>query len=232
MRTHTLRLTICLLACLAVPAAGQQAPKPQATADLGNFVKEIMLLDMQGNKSQMVFWFPQEFLLASALAQSKEPRASLEEQLAVIKPYLLLGVQCSADSLDGTPSYQSEKVIRARTVLKSPDGSEIAPLTTVPPFVSIMAEAMQTTMASEGDKNLYILVFPSKSKDGKPLIVTDHKDKLTVVLKPGGGYPQATFVWHTPFDAVTPMAPCPSCKEMVSAKWSFCPWCGAKLGTK
>ena len=49
------------------------------------------------------------------------------------------------------------------------------------------------------------------------------------MLKADRKFNETIFTWHTPFDATTSVPPCPDCGESVSAKWSFCPWCGKKL---
>jgi hypothetical protein len=91
---------------------------------------------------------------------------------------------------------------------------------------------MKVVMASEGDPggaNMHVLVFPTKNKQGQSIVDTAQKDKLTLVLKADRKFNETIFTWHTPFDATTSVPPCPDCGESVSAKWSFCPWCGKKL---
>jgi hypothetical protein len=76
------------------------------------------------------------------------------------------------------------------------------------------------------------LLFPTKTKAGKTIIDTSRKGKLTLALKADGTYTETVVSWRTPFDATTPVPPCVRCKELVSAKWSHCPWCGANLERK
>ena len=44
------------------------------------------------------------------------------------------------------------------------------------------------------------LVFPGKDKAGNPLVDTSKRDKLTLVLKGDGDFPEARFTWRTPLD--------------------------------
>ena len=70
---------------------------------------------------------------------------------------------------------------------------------------------------------------PNKDAKGRPLVDELAKDKLTVVLGETNDYPEATFVYHTPFDAASTPLTCPGCGEQVSPKWGYCPWCGKAL---
>jgi hypothetical protein len=91
---------------------------------------------------------------------------------------------------------------------------------------------MKEIIEAEGDagsENMHVLIFPNKGRDGKPLIDETTKSKLELVLKRDGNYRATEFVWNTPFDSMSATPPCGKCGERVSAKWSFCPWCGAKL---
>jgi hypothetical protein len=122
----------------------------------------------------------------------------------------------------------------ARAVLVLPDGSEIKPLTKVPPLVAASMSAMKVMIAAEGDAggaNTHILLFPSKDKKGNKVIDAKSKSKLRLKLKADKVFEETIFTWYTPFDAVTTVPPCHKCKEKISAKWSFCPWCGVKLDT-
>ena len=83
-----------------------------------------------------------------------------------------------------------------------------------------------------GSANMHVLVFPANGPDNKPIVEASKKDKLTLVLKADHQFKESTFVWRTPFDATTPAPPCPKCKEPLSAKWTFCPWCGAKVESR
>ncbi len=76
---------------------------------------------------------------------------------------------------------------------------------------------------------MHVLIFPARDKDGKDIVDVTRQDRFTLVLKADKDYPEAVCMWHTPFDALTPVPPCAKCGEQSSAKWSFCPWCGQKL---
>lgn len=223
--------TVVLTVLFTIISLGLTAQTEQPV-DLGAFATEAMLMQIDGDQTQLAMWYPYEFYVEANLQGGDATRESVEKDAAFIKPYLTVIVQCSTDLEDGSSVYVPEKKVRSRAVLKASDGSDIMPLTDPPAMVSAAVAAMKEIMASEGDEgsaNLHVLVFPNMDKGGKPLVDATKKGKLKLVLKADGKYKQAEFLWNTPFDAMKSAPPCPKCKEKVSAKWSFCPWCGEKL---
>ena len=217
------------------PLFSQQHPSAKPRVDLGSFAKEILVLNLEGNQRQLAMWFPFEFFVEANLAEAGKGRADVEKELGYLRPYHIIVVQCGLDRDDGSTAYASQKEVRARAVLKPDNGNEIEPLQKIPPLVAATVEAMKTLMAAEGDEggaNLHVLLFPATTKSGKTIIDTSKKGKLTLILKADDRFQKTTIAWHTPFDATTPVPPCPKCNESTSAKWSFCPWCGQRLDPK
>lgn len=213
---------------------GEQKGEAKSRVDLGAFVKELMILKMEGDQSQMVFWLPFEFFLESNLAEGAKSRAETERELAFLKPFHTVAIQCSLEQPDGTSLYASEKEVRSRAFLKLEDGTELLPLDKVPPMVSATVAAMKTLIEAEGDAgsaNTHILIFPS-TKNNKPVVDSSKKSKLTLVLRADNRFRPVTISWRTPFDSVSPSSICSRCKESLSAKWSYCAWCGAGIDIK
>jgi len=218
-----------LLAAFSVQAQ-QSTRKP---VDIGAVATEAMIMKTDTeDRYQLALWYPYGLYVESSMMKSKESRADVEKATAYLKPYITIAVQCSIQKEDGDSVYASESKVLARAVLKDADGSEILPVVKPPAMVSATVAAIKAIISAEGDegsKNMHVLVFPNKGKNGKPLVDENAKSKLTMVLKADGSYKETEFVWNTPFDSLKSVPPCPNCKEHVSAKWSFCPWCGAKL---
>lgn len=217
------------------PVFCQEQHDPKPKVDLGSFVKEIMVLNMNGEQSELAMWLPYEFFVESSLAQGGIDRATAERQLRLLKPYHTIMIQRSLDRDDGSKLYATLQDVRAGAFLRSENGQEIRPLEKVPPFVSTTVEGIKNNMAAQGGDwgaNTQVLIFPVTTKDGKAIVNPFKKDKLTLVLKANGHFKETLVVWHTPFDATNPVPPCRKCKESVSAKWSYCPWCGTGLGRK
>lgn len=235
MKSRMVLGSVALLLCVSVVPVAQTAPpaaKEAPAADLGVFLKELMQFKMVGDRTELAILLPFEFLIEAGLAEGGQTRQALEKEVAFLKSYLTIIVQCSYDRADGSSVYSPERDVRARSVLLLPDGTEVRPLAKVPPMVGATMAAMKVMMASEGDAggaNMHVLVFPSKDKKGKPIIDAKKRGKVRLRMKPSGRFPNSVLTWRTPFDSIVKAPPCGKCKEAVSAKWSFCPWCGNKL---
>jgi hypothetical protein len=222
-----------LFSAILTPALfAQHAVAQERVTDIGSFAKEVMILKMDGGQTQLAMWMPFEFFVGAATVQSGKPRAEIENDVAFLKPYITIAIQSSVDQTDGSSVYATEADIRSRAVLRLDDGTEVAPLTTPPPMVSATLSALKAFIAADGgtgNANLHLLIFPNKSRTGKPVVQTTQKDKLTLALKADRKFKAVSFTWRTPFDAASRVPDCPKCKEAMSAKWSYCPYDGQKL---
>ncbi|MDQ1559532.1 MAG: hypothetical protein QOD32_2592 [Pyrinomonadaceae bacterium] len=247
MRTRKLAraatAALLLVAALPTPLAAQQqqASTPAIVhthnaaakaVDLGNLVKEMMVLKIEGKTQHLALWFPFEFFVAAGMDDGKNTRAGVEGEMSFLKPYVTVAVQVNRDLPDGTNLYQTESEVRARSVLKLDDGAEIAPLDKVPPMLTAALAVMKSVIAQQGGEDrasTFFLIFPNKTKTGKVAVDERQKDKLTLVLKADKNFRETAFTWRTPFDAVTSVPDCPKCKAGLSAKWTYCPYCGQKI---
>jgi hypothetical protein len=230
-----LLLVVLAVTHLAPSRVLSQEQPARPKVDLGSFVKEVMILKLEGDQRQLAMWFPFEFFVQAGMAEGGKSRSEVEKEIGFLKPYHVIMVQTGWDREDGTTVYSDEKEVRGRATLRLDQGKELKPLDRTPPLVSATVEAMKKMIASEGDEgsaNMHVLMFPATTPDQKTVIDMSRKGKLTLFLKPAGRFKQTEVVWHTPFDATTPVPPCPKCKESVSPKWSYCPWCGQKLEKK
>lgn len=245
MRSHNIVGAAVIIVLLTLAALPLKAPAQQATAahthdagaatkavDLGSFVKEIMALKIEGETQQLAMWFPHEFFVAASMADGKSTRASVEKDMNFLKPYVIIAVQANRDLPDGTAVYQTEREVRERAALKLDDGAEIVPLAKAPPMLTAALAAMKTIMTQQGGEDrasTFFLIFPNKIKTGKAALDERQKDKLTLLLKADKNFRETAFTWRTPFDAVTSVPDCPKCKAGLSAKWTYCPYCGQKM---
>jgi hypothetical protein len=241
MRTRNFTRAAVVLLLLAAPPAHSTAQQPAAphthveaskAVDIGSFAKEIVALKLDGDTQQLALWFPFEFFAAVSMADGKNTRASVEDTMGFLKPYVIIAVAVNRDLPDGTTLYQAESEVRTRAALKLDDGTEIAPLTKTPPMLAAALAAMRSIISQQGGEdraNTFFLIFPNKTKTGRSAVDERQKDKLTLLLKADKNYRPATFTWRTPFDAVTGVPDCPKCKAGLSAKWTYCPYCGQKI---
>ena len=230
-RKHLL-LAATFAALMSLQQAAAQQPATKQAVDLGAFTKEIMALKIEGGQQHLVMWMPYDFFVAAGMSDGTVPRESIERELGFLKSYITMFVMSSFEKPDGTEVFASETEVRNRAALKLADGSELKALTTVPPKVGAIVSVMKAFMAQQGGadrENMHVLVFPAATPQGKTVVDTAQKDVLTLNLKPDTRFRAVTFTWRTPFDAMTSVPDCPRCKAGLSAKWSYCPYCGQKL---
>ncbi len=218
---------LAMMVTLSLAASAPQvAPAPKV--DIGALSKETALVRLEGNRQTLANWLSFEYYVAFATGGDISKRGEAEKALDYLKPYLTICVREGITDATGDTKFTPESQIRARRVLRLPDGTDVALLDNVPPKVAQLAEGLKEGNAKTG-VIVSVLVFSGQGKDGKPIIDSAARGALTYVLKGAGGAPDSTFTWHTPFDASTPAMPCPKCHDTVCAKWFYCPWCGQKL---
>jgi hypothetical protein len=217
---------VLLLATMLMGAAPAGAPAP-SKGDVGAMSTERMRMQFDANNQQMAIWMAQDFF---KLCGQLSPNGGDDEQLKLLEPYIIVAVMRSNDDRDGTSHYASEQQVHSSSVIALDNGKQLKPLDKVPPRVSVIAAAMKAGMAAKSNSadHMFLLFFPAKTADGKPVVDSSKKDKLKLVLDPLPNMSKTEMVWRTPFDATNPATPCKSCKEPISAKWSYCPYCGAK----
>jgi len=217
-----------LVLCLLPFSLGAEEPP----ANVGGFITELMQLQATKGGLQLGLWLPSDFFAESIYAQGGITRAAAAEQVAILKPYIIVGVASGTNDALGRSTYATEDALRDRTRLINPDGEEIPPLAAVPPRIASTLASFKAAFAASGgaqNENTYFLVFSGTDAHEKMIVDTEKKDRLTILLKKDDAHNEAKFVWLTPFDAITAASPCHQCHEKLSHKWSFCPYCGAKV---
>lgn len=216
----------CFGACLLPAFADQPAKDP---VDMRTFVAELVSQKIDKDTGQFAIWLPYEFLLESAMLTPDTKLEDAEKNVAPLKPYFILITACKSNGPDGAFA-QGEKGIRARATLKLPDGQELQPVTPVPKEAAEVIEVFKSILgqlAGANPQEFHPLLFDAV-KNGKPVMDNSKRNQLTLVFKADKIFPEAIFSWRTPFEATTKAAPCPKCQNLLSPKWFFCPWCGAK----
>ncbi len=222
-------LTLLLLLGCSQNLLGQ-APHVQHTADLEDFTKEIMIIDFKDGKQYLVMWLPFEYFVSAAMSDATMSKASAESTVRFMKPFITLAVQAGIDQPDGSTIYATEKELAARAVLRMPDGTEERPVERIPPLVLGALAAMKAVITADGgNANIHFLVFPAVNKKGTPIVDTKRKEELNLILRADPKFKEKFFTWRTPFDSVVGTVTCAKCKAGLSAKWTYCPYCGQKL---
>jgi hypothetical protein len=226
-------LVAVLASTLQPTLSARQGGAAGKRPDPGEFVKEIMALHLEGNQQHMAMWTPYEFFVAAGMsANDKLTAEAYEKEMGFLRSYITIFVMSSDEQPDGKDVYATEAETRRRAVLRLADGTEVGPLTNVPPKLSFVLGTMKSMIAAQGGadrESMHILAFPVTTAAGKTVVDSSRKDSLTLVLKAEGRFRENAFTWRTPFDATTNTPPCPKCKAAMSSKWSYCPYDGQKL---
>ncbi|MDD5133787.1 MAG: zinc ribbon domain-containing protein [Phycisphaerae bacterium] len=193
--------------------------------DLGEFIKEITIINVNDRQTQSAIWLPFEFNANAVGGKDKKTT-----DISILKSYLIFMVQCSIDRQD-RHIFASQDEITGRAILESSTSAKLKPLASVPQELSAKLESIKAAMTggNASAANMYFLVFDLNDSAGKSIIDSSTRDKLTLTLGSAGLFDRAEFVWHTPFDATTDAGACLKCGEKIKAKWHYCPWCGNKL---
>jgi len=220
-----------LLSCIAIVSISFAAVsfKAKHNIDLGEFIKEITIINVDGGQTQSAIWLPFEFNAAVSGGSSGSPQANGQQaDISFLKSYLIFMVNCSIES-GGKQVYASQADIGARAVLKSVTGARLKPLAAIPPQVQKNLDSIKSAISASAGSNMHMLVFDFKDASGKSMVDAAGRDKLTLLLESAGSFGRTEFLWRTPFDAVTDAGNCTRCGEKIKAKWHYCPWCGNKL---
>lgn len=224
-------LAAALASTLTVaPHARQSTAK--AHPDFGDFLKEMMAVHFDGDQQHFALWTPYEFFLAADLLDGENTREEFEKDLGFLRSFVIIMVSAGIERPDGSKTYATETEVRRRAVLKLSDGAEVVPMADAPPKLAAIIGAIRSLMSARGGatrSNMQILVFPVTVSPGKVVVDTTRKDAVTLILKADSRFREHTFIWRTPFDAMTNVPPCPKCKASMSAKWTYCPYDGTKL---
>jgi hypothetical protein len=210
--------------------AGRAPTKRPARFDFGPLLDETRKFTIHYDKVQSVVWMTQLLLTQAELNRGDLDQEATLKRLDVLKPYLVFFVNRKPIRSTDLNEQASEDEIKANAWLVAKDGSHVRPLDQIPAETAALLDPMQAVIKkSSPSMRVVTILFPNQDAKGRPLVDELVRDKLTVVLGVTNDYPEATFVYHTPLDGASPPMTCPGCKEQVSPKWGYCPWCGKAL---
>ncbi len=211
-------------------ARNKQTKPAENKVNVGAMVTEIMKMHMgedADNTMSFAMWLPKEFFVESAIS-SGQTREQAEAGLSIFEGYTLLVAGQQRGDTFGDKETTTKEIV-GRSVLVTEDGTELKPVDAPPRELVRIANLMKMSMKTQGPfaEAMQVMVFPD-SVDGKPVVDMNNRDKLTLKVSEGNGWSGFDATWRTPFDALTPSTPCVKCSEPVSAKFSYCPYCGTK----
>jgi hypothetical protein len=213
------------------PANAEEKKPARPKADINILMKELMTMKIEDNQT-FGLWMPFEVFVEMGIRPDGTNREAIEEGIDFLKKYQVIVVGMSLEEKDGTKTYATKQDLEERATLKWATGEEFPLAEKIPPRVAGVAEEFKREFATnqgEFGKNIHVLIFSTTAKDGKTLLSATKRNTLQLGFKESKEFKAVRLDWRTPFDSLTPVPPCTRCEETLSAKWSFCPWCGAKI---
>ena len=217
------------LAMLAIILCSWQAAKAQnRTLDLTEIARDTQRLSTEGGELNIVWWLPEEFWATSIAANTNVNPAQLQMFTKFVHPYFIVGVVSGKILNLGPPTYRTEAEIRGIIRLKDDAGTVYLPLPTnnvaasVPALEALMKPGMAKMLGPLGE-NMNYYVFPGSRKDGTRVCDATKRGKCEIDLG------DKVFKWKLPLESVLPKQKCPTCGEVLSGGYKYCPYDGTIL---
>lgn len=209
------------LACVQGMVAQDQ--KPDAT----QLVLECMKISNVDGELNLLFWLPEEFWRVASASNPNASQSQVDLIIKVIHPYTIVGVS-SGKTGPFAVTYRTEAEVRDLVRLKDSKGNTYTPLPenqldpSVPGLFAFLKPGIARTAGSAA-QNIYFYAFPGSTKDGTR--VCDPTKEGSCEVEVG----TRQFKWRLPLGSVLPRQKCPTCGEMLSGAYKFCPYDGTKL---
>ena len=224
------RLIISLLAVLCLGLTIHAQETTSVDQNLGEMLPDMMRVVQDKDHQILMMWFPEEYWVAS-MQKAKTSPAQQEQLLAILHPYVLVGVVDGMVGPLGGFSAHEEPETRAQIAFVGVNGKQYKPLEEemVPPDLRNLVEMMKPVMAGVAGpmgRAMRFYVFNARGEDGKLLAAAKAKGKMAILLH------GQTIEYRLPLDSVLPPRKCGACGERGKGSWEYCPWCGTKLPSK
>lgn len=209
------------LACVQGMAAQDQ--KPDAT----QLVLECMKISNVDGELNVLLWMPEEFWRVSSASNPNASQSQVDLIIKVIHPYTIVAVS-SGKTGPFAVTYRTEAEVRDLVRLKDNKGNTYSPLPedqldpSVPGLFALLKPVIART-AGPAAQNIYFYAFPGSTKDGTRICDPTKEGSCEVEV----GTRQ--FKWRLPLSFALPRQKCPTCGEMLSGAYKFCPYDGTKL---
>jgi len=218
------------LAVALLPAVGgdQLLAADLSHVDLDVLVNEVYLQTPLPDRLTTVWWMPEEFWAVSFAPDETMSAAETEEFLAVLRPYVVVGVLDGTLGAFGGANFVDRSELYKQVALIDGDGKRHKPypadeLSSDVRNFSAMMRPMLANIVGPMGENMEFMFFPAKTENGKTIAAASGSG--TFAIEVGG----ELFSWKLPLGSVLVPRTCPEDGEKLSGAWSYCPWHGTKL---
>jgi len=212
------------IALASVQGMTAQDQKP----DAAQLALDCMRISNAAGELNIVYWMPDEFWRISGASNPNVTQSQVDLVVKVIHPYFIVAVSSGKTGPFAAITYRTEAEVRDLVRLKDSKGNVYSPLPedqldpSVPGFLAMLKPALARMVGSAG-QNMYFYAFPGSTKDGTR--VCDPMKEGSCEVDVG----TLQFKWRLPLGSLLPKQKCPTCGEMLSGAYKFCPYDGTKL---
>lgn len=204
-----------------IPTMSGGPKRAEMPLEFFNFLKDCFIVNVSDGQHQYAAWLPLQTFVRMYAAGGGDT-AQLEPKVKDLKSYLMFVVENRTYDQFKNPISESAESLRARIKLRFPDGTEVRAVDKTP-------DGMPTNAPTFGNlgRRGQLLIFPS---EGHIDLDAENasKSKIQLILDGNDAFKASSFTWHLPLELSGTTKQCSKCHNELSAKWSFCPWCGIK----
>jgi hypothetical protein len=206
----------------------QSAVAQDQKVDVGDLVRDTQKMSNEGGELNFVWWMPDEYWKASAASSPAATPAGVDMIMKVVHPYVVVAVVSGKMGAFAAVTYRTEAEVRAALQLTDAEGNHYAPLAedkvdaSAPALMGFVKPVLARMIGSMGE-NIHFYFFPGAKKDGTR--ICDPTKGGSCELDLG----ERVFKWRLPLGSLLPKQKCPTCGEMLSGAYKFCPYDGTKL---
>jgi hypothetical protein len=203
-------------------------PAQETKVDFNALITETQKMLQSPDKMTLVWWIPEDYWRISFEQDPSITAAQAEEIIGVLNNYTIVLVVDGKIGIMGGVTYKSEPDTRAEIRFKDSEGVRYSPLgedkidADTKNFLSMLKPIFANMLGPMGE-NMNFFLFPSENKEGKK--TAEAKAEGTFSIELG----ENDFRWRLPLGSLLPSKECPTCKEILSGAFKFCPFDGAKL---
>src|SRR5947209_39822 len=104
-----------------------QSSNVASKTNINAFVAELLKDQARDGQTDVAMWLPTELFVEMRAVKGRQSREEIENELAVLKPYVILLVQRQVEKPDGSASTADEQEIRKHAEVMLPGGKKVKP---------------------------------------------------------------------------------------------------------
>jgi hypothetical protein len=224
LRPHTsLVMAMCVGVLLLEGPAGAQT-----AVDLQALTQETQKHSREANAWTLVWWIPEQFWQANLAQNPMTTQAQIEAILQAVRRYTMVVIGDGRMGAFGGVTYTPEESVRSGVTVRDPWGGIHPPLAGAEVDVDtrtllLMVKPIIANILGTLGQNMHFVVFPSQTKEGRPIADATGTGTFTVVLR------STEYRYRLPLGSVLPPKYDPKTGEKFPGNYLFSPFTGGPL---